>query len=364
MDIKFFRNVILKAGLLFLVFNLILVLIPPAYGGWQPSIYNNLVPGRERFPFGENPREAYNFSLFDVDAMFAAHEVHKGLDDAYFNIFLIGDSSVWGTLLTPQETLAGQLNAMDLNYAGKPARVYNLGYPTISLTKDLMVMDHARQYQPDLVLWMTTLEAMPKEKQLASPLAQNNPTRITDLAESYGLDLQPENEDNWWARTVFGRRRAAADWIRLQLYGLMWGATGIDQIYPDFTPAAWDLAADESYYDFSPETLNAETFFVEPFAAAQDIWGETPLIVVNEPIMISTGENSTLRYNFFYPRWAYDAYREMMATLTADLDQPYVDAWDWVPAEEFTNSAIHLTPQGEQIFAEGLWIAILDKMGQ
>jgi hypothetical protein len=41
----------------------------------QVSAYNHLFPGRPRFPFGETPREAYNFSLFDLDAMFAAHEI-------------------------------------------------------------------------------------------------------------------------------------------------------------------------------------------------------------------------------------------------------------------------------------------------
>jgi hypothetical protein len=36
------------------------------------SLYNRLFPGRERFPFGET-REAYNLSLYNVEAMFASH---------------------------------------------------------------------------------------------------------------------------------------------------------------------------------------------------------------------------------------------------------------------------------------------------
>lgn len=360
MDWKFYRNVVLKVFLLFLIFNLILVLIPPSYGQEQFSLYNGLVPGRERFPFGETPREAYNFSLYDVDAMLASHTASAETSDEVIDVFVMGDSSVWGTLLKPEETLAGQLNAMDLAFEGKPVRFFNLGYPTISLTKDLMLMDALNPYDPDMVIWLTTLEAMPMEKQLASPLAQNNPQRITALNEEFVLGLSPETNDSWWSRTIFGRRRAAADWIRLQVYGIMWGATGVDQIYPEYTPAAWNLKADESYYDLTE--ISDETLLLSAFSSARSIWADTPLLVVNEPMMISTGENSDLRYNFFYPRWAYDDYRVLMQSEMDILAQPYVDAWDWVPANEYTNSAIHLTPEGEALFAAKLAPIILDQL--
>lgn len=361
MDWKFYRNVFLKALLLFLGFNVVLVLIPPSVGKEQPSVYNFLVPGRERFPFGENAREAYNFSLYDVDAMFAAHQISGGLPEEKLNVFLFGDSSVWGTLLTNEETLTAQLNMLNLTCGEKPVRFYNLGYPTISLTKDLMMMEQAKSYQPDLVLWLTTLEAMPLDKQLASPLAENNPQRIEQLRQRYSLDLTPPREPTWWERTLFGRRRAAADWIRLQLYGFMWGATGVDQIYPDYTPAAWDLEADLAYYDLI-DPLHRDMLFLGAFPAAQQIWQDTPLLVVNEPIMVSEGENSDVRYNFFYPRWAYDQYREILTNEMDTLNQPFIDSWDWVPAQEFTNSAIHLTPAGEQILAEGLVPAVLEQI--
>ena len=78
------------------------------------------------------------------------------------------------------------------------------------------------------------------------------------------------------------------------------------------------------------------------------------MILVNEPMLISTGTNSDIRYNFFYPRWAYDEYREMMNTLTRQNNWQYVDLWNVVPANEFTNSAIHLTPAGERLLAENL----------
>jgi hypothetical protein len=72
-QVKLWR-VVLKALLLFAVFNL-------AFAGFATeqlgrlSAYNVLLPGRERFPFGEEPDRAYNLSLYNLDAMFASHVV-------------------------------------------------------------------------------------------------------------------------------------------------------------------------------------------------------------------------------------------------------------------------------------------------
>jgi lysophospholipase L1-like esterase len=69
-------------------------------------------------------------------------------------------------------------------------------------------------------------------------------------------------------------------------------------------------------------------------------------------MLISDGLNSDIRYNFFYPRWAYGAYRQQVAELAAAQNWHYLDLWDLVPADEFTNSAIHLTPDGETLLAD------------
>jgi hypothetical protein len=183
-------RVLIKAALLFGLFNAAFVFIKDVPFG-NLSLYNSVFPGRERFPFGER-RASYNLSLFDLDATFASHKLagtEKARDE--YRVLLIGDSSVWGTLLTPEQTLAGQLDAR-FSACGRMVRVYNLGYPTISLTKDLMILDQARQYQPDLIVWLTTLEAFPKERQLSSPIVANNAERVEQLITNYGLSLDPE----------------------------------------------------------------------------------------------------------------------------------------------------------------------------
>ena len=82
--------------------------------------------------------------------------------------------------------------------------------------------------------------------------------------------------------------------------------------------------------------------------------GDVPVLIVNEPILVSEGKNSHVRYNFFYPRWAYDQYRQLLAEQAQDANWMYVDLWDLVPQEEFTNSAVHLTPKGSRLYYQVL----------
>ena len=353
MDGRFFRNVALKGLALFVVFNLIFAVAPPS-GLGTLSLYNRLFPGRLRFPFGEDSAHSYNLSLFDLDAMFASHIISaapKAADE--FRVLTIGDSSIWGILLRPEQTLAGQLNAAQLRACGRSVRVYNLGYPTLSLTKDLMILDYARRYQPDLIVWGVTLEAFPTDKQLSTPLVAKNAARVNDLLQRYQTGLSADDpalvRPGFWDRTIFGQRRPLADLLRLQLYGVMWGATGIDQTYPtDYPPAQTDLTADQTFHGMKPPTAPLS---FDVFNAVVRAAGSTPLLVINEPMLVSSGKNSDLRYNFFYPRWVYDQYSAQMLIASNARRWEYLDAWNLVPADQFTNSAIHLTPAGEATLA-------------
>ncbi|NCP87996.1 MAG: hypothetical protein CO094_03585 [Anaerolineae bacterium CG_4_9_14_3_um_filter_57_17] len=358
MNAHFLRNVFIKGLLIFLVFNLAFAALPPKLG--KLSLYNHLLSGRERLPFGEDSSKSYNLSLLDLDAMFAAHILTAGekTPDEY-RVIALGDSSVWGTLLRPQETLAGQLNAAALTVCGRRVRVYNLGYPTISLTKDLMILEQARRYQPDSILWGLTLEAFPLEKQVDSPLVANNPARVDELIARYALPLSPADpalvRPNFWARTLIGQRRALADLLRLQLYGVLWSATGIDQIYPtDYAPAQTDFDSESTYHGQSGAPLEASRLAWSMLQAGIKAAAPTPLILFNEPMLISAGKNSGLRYNFFYPRWAYDQWRAQMAQQAQANAWNYLDLWNLVPPTQFTNSAIHLTPNGEHLLATQL----------
>ena len=210
------------------------------------------------------------------------------------------------------------------------------------------------RYQPDLVIWPVTLEAFPLDKQLTSPIVANNAVRVEGLIARYDLPFDPNDpalvRSNFWGRTIIGQRRAMADLFRLQMYGALWSATGIDQTYPaDYERAQTNLEADETFHNMQPPALDESQLAFKVLEAGLRAAGETPVLLVNEPMLISPGENSEPRYNFFYPRWAYDQWRQMMSARAEAGGWNYLDLWNIIPADEFTNSAIHLTPAGESI---------------
>lgn len=351
MDWKFARNVLLKALVLFLLGNILFVSLNIETLAGKLSLYNRVIPGRERFPFGENAAQAYNVSVYNLDALFASHEIHgqpKAADE--YRVLLIGDSSVWGTLLRPEETLAGQLQDAGLEVPqGKRLRLYNLGYPTMSTLKDLLILEKAARYQPDLIVWSVTLESLVQANQFNSPLVMQNLDHVRALNSQFALGLNPPNDDpmaGWLAKTIFERRRTMADLVRLQMYGFLWAATGIDQSYPPaYELALRDFEEDDSFHGLK-QPLKSTDLAIDTLKAGVKAAGKTPVLFINEPILISSGANSHIRYNFYYPRWAYDDYRAILAKTAQRSSWLYFDAWDVVIESEFTNTAVHASPFG------------------
>lgn len=355
-----------KALILFILLNLIFALLAPMEALGQVSLYNRLLDGRRRLPYGENSALAYNLSLFNVPAMLASHEVQKAKADDEYRVLLIGDSAGWGWFLENEDSLAGQLNALELRRDdGRRVVVYNLAYPVMSLTKDLMFLDAVKAYDPDLILWPVTLESFPRDKQLFAPIVQQNPDRVRPIIEEYDLLLDTADprfvDPSFLEQTVVGQRRSLADLIRLQAYGFSWAATGIDQYIPEeITPRRSDFEEDVSWQSFDePVVFTDEDLAWDVLDAGREMAGEVPLLLVNEPMYISSGENSDLRYNSFYPRWAYDQYRDLLGDKAQDEGWRYLDLWDQIPAEEFTDTPVHLTPKGSRQLAELIAAAIL-----
>ncbi|MFN2136273.1 MAG: hypothetical protein ACK2UK_09985 [Candidatus Promineifilaceae bacterium] len=360
-------RILAKAALLFVLLNLLFALLSPAETLGGLSLYNRLLPGRLRLPYGENSALSYNLSLYNLPAMFASQALVRPKAADEYRVLLIGDSASWGWFLANEDSLAGRLNALDLHRAdGRRVVVYNVAYPVMSLTKDLMLLDIARGYDPDLILWPVTLESFPRDKQLFAPIVQNNPQRIRPLIAAYDLELDPADErfidPTFWERTIVGQRRNLADLIRLQLYGFSWAATGIDQYIPEeIKPRRSDFEVDESWQSFDgPVTFSENDLAWDVLDAGRAVAGELPLLLVNEPMYISSGANSELRYNSFYPRWAYDQYRALLAEKTTAEGWTYLDLWDAVAPEEFTDTPVHLTPAGSRRLAELIAPAILE----
>lgn len=354
---RFARNVILKAVLLFVLLNLAYAIVYPRELLGSISAYNLIFPGRERFPHGDVPEKAFNITTSNLRAMLQSHVVSQ-VEAKEFRIVVIGDSSVWGFLLKPGQTFSAKLNQMELSApGGKPVRFYNLGYPTLSVTKDLLLLDRSLTYEPDMILWLVTLESLVNSAQLESPLLTLNPGPVNDLVGKYGLVLPGDGEGlelpTFLERTIIGNRVELAELLRLQIYGFAWAATGVDHYIPEnYNERMEDLSSELEYKGLQPGDLEPEDLFFDALKAGVSSTDDIPVLIINEPIFISSGENSDVRYNFFYPRWAYDRYRSILGQQAEQHKWQYLDLWDLIPAEDFTDSAIHYSSVGNELMAD------------
>src|SRR5258708_17654095 len=169
--LRLIRNVFVKALALFLLINVIYYFVQPMRVLDRITVYNTLVPGRLRLPFSESPDVSYSLIMDHLNQMVASHEVARSKEADEFRVVLLGDSSVWGYLLDPNQTQAGCLNQLGLTVqsgprGGQKVHFYNLGYPTLSVMKDLLILRHTFRYKPDLFVWSTTLAALDPSDQL------------------------------------------------------------------------------------------------------------------------------------------------------------------------------------------------------
>ena len=78
-------------------------------------------------------------------------------------------------------------------------------------------------------------------------------------------------------------------------------------------------------------------------------------------MFISSGTNSDLRYNAFYPRWAYDQYRDLLAAAGGAITAGAISTGGIASTpDEFTDSPVHLTPAGSRQLSGWLGEAIIE----
>ncbi len=365
-------RVLLKAAALFALFNIVWYVAQPLTILNKLSVYGVLFPPRERFPFAEFPEASYAVSIDSLDQLFVSHRIAlpKAADE--FRVVLLGDSAVWGYLLRADQTQAACINALDLRTSdGRRVRAYNLGYPTLTVIKDFLILRRALAHAPDLIIWSTSLASLYPSDQLDFPLILAQREEVSALQAQYAfkLDQYPLPPRSWQERTFFGQRRAIADWLRHQLYALAWASTRLDHVLPRFVaPHPVNLLPDDNLLSvnavnlrqvrrIAPEDLNFDVLSAGVALAAER---GIPTVLVNEPIY--RNESHPLRYNTYYPRWAYDDYRAAFAEIAQRQNWRYLDFWDAVPADQFTDTDFHLTAEANCAYAEQLIEAALAQL--
>lgn len=336
---RLLRNVLLKALALFILFNVVYYVVQPLPLLDHLTLYNGLFPGRERFAWSEHPDQSFSVSLARLDAQFASHRLAGTPKTAQeYRVVFLGDSSIWGLEVAADGTVPACLDRLKLTMPdGRAIHVYNLAYPAPNALRDTLILRHALSYQPDLIVWPITLRSLSKREFPLSDIvvAQSDEARQTAAAAGLSLSLPPPD---WTDRTFWSQRSALAAWLQHQLQGFAWRATGIDYAPHEFTtPPQFDLS-NSAAYDMSDVAYSM-------LGAGIKMAGGVPVLVINEPIYVSSGQNSNIRYNADYPRAAYDEYRAELTELAHAQGWQLLDLWDAVPPAQFIRTALHYTPE-------------------
>lgn len=347
-------RIVVKALCLFVMVNIVYALVDPAVSEF--SSYNTIFPKRVRLPFGDSS-DPYTVMIDNLDVMFASHIISTPKDPNEYRVALLGDSSVWGENLTAQESLAEQWNKSAIQCGDRTIKVYNLGYPHPSVIKDLIILDKAVEYDPDLMVWFITLNTLIPRR--LSPFLVANRERALDVLQTYDIPYRQEEallekEKSFYQQTLLGERSDLARWIRLQALGMIWAGTDADMGAPiDSTSTiSPDVEDDRNYRGMQPRPNLEEVMSFSALEAGHKIARSIPILIVNEPMYIAKGDNMSVRYNDVYPRWAYDQYREAVATNAQTAGWNYLDLWDSIPPEFFPHSSLHLSAEGERLLME------------
>ena len=350
------RRLFLKTLCLFVLINIVYVLVDPPFV--KLSIYNSVFPGRVRLPFGD-AADPYTVMVDNVDVMIASHIISRPKAESEFRVVLLGDSSVWGENLTARESLGEQWNQANLQCRGRAVRVYNLGYPHPSVLKDLIILDKAIEYEPDLIIWFITLNTLIPQR--VSPFLLANRERALHLLETYNIpfrreDALLEKEEAFYQQTLLGERSDLARWLKLQMLGIIWTGTDADTGTPieSARTISRHVENDKQYRGIDPRPNLDELMLFQALDAGRELAETTPILIVNEPMYIARGSNSAVRYNDVYPRWAYDQYREVVAAHARAAKWKYRDMWNSLPPKFFPHTPLHPSAEGERMLIEKL----------
>ncbi|HEX2698172.1 MAG TPA: hypothetical protein VHM28_10730 [Anaerolineales bacterium] len=343
-------RVLVKGLMLFALFEYFF--FTSAFNVGSLDVYDALGIQRLRFPTSTYAPEDAALDAGNLDAMFASHIVSQPKAANEFRVMVFGDSAMWGIGETPDQTLPGQLGAIGLTCDDKIVHVYNLSYPRSSATKDLMILDKALQYQPDLIVWVLTLYTLMPKTRVDHWLVTQNPDEFYELGSGFGFlpkDYEPPTELD----KILAKQRALFRTVRYELYSLVNLAVGVDQIQGDYEDVPTDLSADLAFEGLYPPAIKPSQLSIDQVKDFYTLADTTPVILVNEPIMVLKNKtNSDVRYNFYYPRWVYDQYRQYLGEAAEQNNWDYLDLWDTFPSESFTNTPLHLNPAGERKLAE------------
>lgn len=366
-------RVFAKALILLIALDLVLLVtgVDPSLAITRVNLWS--IAGKAGIPRLIAP-SVYVRGQLPLDGQLAAHTIAympKAADE--FRVIILGDSAQWGYGLNPEDTLTEQLNAHGLHMnSGKRIVVFNLGLPNFSVVRDTVILDGVTRYQPDLVLWFVTAASLMDVH--SDPNSVNSDLRTFFHLNAARLDsLLTRFHQEWFAEAsrYYGVVQPLPFWYAVS-------AVREQDALPVWFDALLLPFTDHTHYDPYPVAqrmvrklipATAELYDGAPDAniLPNDSWafltiGQTlsesagaRLLLINEPMFVGSGVHSDVNYNASVARTVYDRYRQALAQFAQAHAIAYLDLWDAIPPDHFTDTAFHADREG--------WALIADRLG-
>ena len=364
-SLRAMARVFIKAGALLLVANFIFVAIgvDPFARLITVNTWGLVGHGRPRLYYASDSQNGQ----LPVEALLAAHAIAytpKTADE--LRVIVLGDSGVLGWGLTDAETFTAQLTARRLRIGGKRVVAYNLAYPVPNAGRDVLLLDAALRYQPDLVIWFVTAMSLrnPLDPDEGSAFLDINRARLEHLTSSFGLqewfNVRMLPVPAWYSWIAFHNSDVLPVWLNSLVYPFVtpsWGQTG-RRLGSETIPVKAQFVSGQTAFNPMP---NITWQFLAVGQTLADRAG-AQLLLVNEPILVGSGPNSDINYNLLYERVLYDRYRETLLAYTSRYNLWVIDLWNTVPAANFTDTAFHTDAAGWNIVADRI-VSALQRIG-
>ncbi len=310
--------------------------------------------GRARLVY---PSDFQNGQL-PVDALVGAHALAytpKSADE--FRVVVLGESGIAGWGLRDEETFTAQLTARGVKIGNRHVVAYNLAYPSPNVARDVLILDEAMKYQPDLVLWFLTpaaLDNAPSAIGTNAVLFDLNRTRLQHLTDDFGLQdwfaARMSVEPAWWPWLAIRDQDTLPVWLNTLLYPFTAPDLGLTRRRMGSEPIPATARYTLGREGFDPMPNQTWQFLDMGRRLAEQ--GGAHLLLVNEPMLIGSGANSERNYNVEYERAFYDDYHKKLIEFVTGKGFLFADLWNVMPAAAFTDTPLHATAAGYAVLVD------------
>lgn len=347
-----------KAFIVVIILNFICLVAKfnPVDSITQLNLWGVVGNGRARLVYMSD----FNNGLLPLNSLLATHIIaHTPKKSNEYRVIIIGNSGPFGSGLDDNETLVAQLNGRKILVGDKLLVAYNLGYPSATVITEAMTIDAVARYEPDFVFSFVTAYMFNNRQAYLDqiyPFMRSNRPRLEALANRFRLAE--------WLSPRLSPRPILSNWIGIHDDGTLpvwFGSLFYPFVSPDLSRTSLRIAnkpmpdKPNNFQDV-PGTypiLNDAWLFLN-VAQQISITAGARFLVVNQPTLVNDGPHSELSYSALYGRTFYDAYHKTIAAYTKENDIDYLDLWQIVPPEHYTDSELHMDADGWAIVADHL----------